>query len=108
MDSMLVGLGTAVNAVAVIVGGCIGLYLKKGMSERFQTILMQTLGISTIFIGIAGTLQEVLTEQLIQNLSFVGSRLIVCVGVNMFCEKKIKVANLLPSLVFVVIFSYVL
>lgn len=54
----MIGLGTIVNSIAVIAGGFIGLLLKGGLKQRYQDILMQALGLSVIFIGIAGVLQE--------------------------------------------------
>ncbi len=39
-----------------------------------------------------------LSEGLIQNMSFVGSALIFCVGYNLIFGKKIKVGNLLPAI----------
>lgn len=238
----MTGLGTVVNAALVIVGGSIGLFLKKGIPQKMQDTLMQALGVSTIFIGISGTLQglfkisgnelktegtlliifslvlggfvgswidieqqmedfgtylreklkregdsnflegfintslvicigamaivgslqdglygdismlvakacldgvvvlifasifgigaicsviplvalqggvtllahllqNILTEMVIQNLSFVGSTLIFCVGINLIFGNKIKVANLLPALLWIVLFSYFL
>ena len=38
-------------------------------------------------------------------LSLVGSVLIFCVGVNLFWGKKVRVANLLPSLIIAVIWA---
>lgn len=46
-----------VNVVAVIVGSCIGLLLKKGIPERFSDILMKGLGLCTLYIGISGALE---------------------------------------------------
>lgn len=53
----MIGLGTIVNMVAIIAGGAIGMLLKGGLPERFEKIIMQSLGLSTIFIGISGALQ---------------------------------------------------
>ena len=36
----MIGLGTIVNIVAVLVGGFVGLFVKKGLSPRIQDILM--------------------------------------------------------------------
>lgn len=55
------GLGTIVNTVLVILGGLIGLLFKKGIKERYEKTLMAACGVSTIFIGITGTLQGMLT-----------------------------------------------
>lgn len=51
------GIGTIINVAAVISGGGIGLLLKGGLKERYQQILMQALGVCTIFIGISGALK---------------------------------------------------
>ncbi len=57
------GLGTIVNVLAVLAGGGIGLILKGGMKQRYQDIMMQALGMATIFVGIVGALQGMLTVQ---------------------------------------------
>lgn len=54
---MMRGLGTIVNVIAVIAGGCVGLVLKGGLKKKYQDIVMQGLGVSTIFIGVSGTLK---------------------------------------------------
>lgn len=54
------GLGTIVNTVAVIVGGLLGMLLKNGIAKRFEKILMQALGLSTIFIGAGGVFKYML------------------------------------------------
>lgn len=55
------GLGTIINTLAVVVGGLIGLLFKKGISERYEKTLMSACGVATIFIGVTGTLQGMLT-----------------------------------------------
>ena len=55
----MIGLGTAVNVVAVIVGSLIGMLFKKGMKERFQNIMMQACGLATMFIGLSGALEMI-------------------------------------------------
>lgn len=52
-------------------------------------------------------LEPVMTEHALSNLSLVGSILIFCVGLNLAFGKKIRVANLLPAIVFAVAFSFV-
>lgn len=47
-------------------------------------------------------IKPVMTDAALFNLSLVGSVLIFCVGVNLVWGKKIRVANLLPSIVFAV------
>lgn len=56
----MIGLGTIINTLAVIAGGIIGIFLKKGMKQKMQDTLMQACGISVIFIGISGALSKML------------------------------------------------
>jgi len=46
-------IGTLVNTAAVIVGGAIGLLLKKNMPQRITTIYFQAVGLFTLSIGIS-------------------------------------------------------
>ncbi len=71
------GLGVIVNTAAVVAGGLIGLLLKKGLSERFQDILTKACGISTMFIGAAGTLQGLLRVGEDGSLSTQGTMLLI-------------------------------
>lgn len=56
----MIGLGTIINTAAVIVGGLLGMALKKGIAQRFEKILMQALGLATLFIGVGGVLKYML------------------------------------------------
>lgn len=47
-------LGTIVNVIAVLVGGSIGLLLKKGISKNLSDAIMKALGLCTLLIGITG------------------------------------------------------
>ena len=55
------GLGTLVNVLAIIVGALIGMLFKRGLKERFQNIMMQACGLATIFIGLSGALEMILS-----------------------------------------------
>lgn len=60
-SSKMVGTGTIVNVAAVIIGGGIGMLVRGGIKQRFQDILMQALGLSTLFIGVSGALKGMFT-----------------------------------------------
>ena len=45
-------LGTIVNALAVIVGGSIGLLLHSNLNSKYQTIYFQAVGLFTLAIGV--------------------------------------------------------
>ena len=57
------GLGTILNMSAILVGGLVGLLVGKAIPKRFQDILYMVCGISTLFIGIGGTMQHMLTVE---------------------------------------------
>ena len=44
-------LGSAVNSAAIIIGGIAGSILKRGISERFSSLIMSALGLLTLAIG---------------------------------------------------------
>lgn len=52
-------------------------------------------------------LKPIMTEAALNNLSYVGSVLIFCVGVNLVWCKKVKVANMLPAVVVAVVWALI-
>ena len=54
-------MGTLINMAAILIGGVLGLLVGKAISKRFQDILYMVCGISTLFIGIGGVMQHMLT-----------------------------------------------
>lgn len=59
-------------------------------------------GLMTVF---AASIKPLITPAALENLSLVGSILIFCVGLNLVWGKKVRVANLLPSILFAVVAS---
>lgn len=45
-------LGTIVNAVAILIGGVVGTFAKKGIPERFGNLIINALGLFTAILGI--------------------------------------------------------
>ena len=45
-------LGTLINAGAVIVGSSLGILLKKGLPEKYNTIYFQAVGLFTLVLGV--------------------------------------------------------
>lgn len=89
-------LGVIVNTLAVIVGGSLGLLLKKGIPERVSAAVMAALGLCTIYIGIDGVLQGSNTIVLIVSMvlgTIVGTFLNIDGAINRlgkFAERKLK------------------
>jgi len=48
-----------------------------------------------------------MTQEALSNLSMIDSILIFCVGVNLVWGKKLRVANMLPSVVLAVIAAFI-
>lgn len=48
--------GSIVNALAILFGGIVGLFLHKGIPDRFNKTLLQALGLSVVLIGFQGAL----------------------------------------------------
>lgn len=75
-----------------------------GRGAAFSAIPVAVLqGSVTALAGLVGPL---MTEAALTNLSLVGNVLIFCVGINLVWGKKVKVANLLPAIVFAVIAAF--
>ena len=99
-DSSLLCAKAALDAVMILVmtasmgKGCIFSALPVALLQGGVTLLSRVLA-------------PVFTEAAIANLSYTGSVMIFCVGLNLVWGKKIKVANLLPTLVFAVLYALV-
>ena len=74
--------------------GCLFSAIPVGIVQGMVTLL-------------ARAVQPVMTEAALANLSLTGSILIFCVGVNLLWEKKLKVANMLPSILIAVVYAFV-
>ncbi len=53
----MIGIGTLINTIAVILGGIFGLHFGRRISKNIKEGLMKIIGVAVLFIGIAGTLQ---------------------------------------------------
>ena len=101
-----------------ILGGHATLFAKAVLDLVIIMVMTASMGKGCIFsaipVGIlqgsvtllARLLQPVFTDAALSNLSLVGSVLVFCVGLNLVWGKKIRVANLLPSLLIAVIWAF--
>ena len=55
---------------------------------------------------LARLVAPVMTEAAVANLSLIGAILVFCVGVNLVWEQRLKVANMLPAVIFAVLAAY--
>lgn len=59
----MIGLGTMLNTAGILVGGFLGFLFGKFLKERHQDALSKVCGVATLFIGISGALEEMLTVE---------------------------------------------
>jgi uncharacterized membrane protein YqgA involved in biofilm formation len=67
-------LGSLVNSAAIVLGGSIGLVLKKGISDRLANAVMNALALCVLYIGVSGMLKG--ENVLITILSMVAGTLV--------------------------------
>ena len=46
-------LGSIINAITIVTGSILGVFLSSGISERFNKIIFQALGLFSIFLGVS-------------------------------------------------------
>lgn len=77
------GLGTLINAVAIVIGGLCGLLFGKLISERVRDTLCKGCGVAVLFIGLAGALKGMLSVSEDGSIASGGELLIIaciCIG----------------------------
>ena len=94
------------------------LFTKAVLDMVIVKVIASSMGKGTVFSVIplavvqglitllAKLVEPLLTDSAITAISFVGSMMIFCVGVNLMFDKKIRVANMLPTIIFAVAFSF--
>jgi uncharacterized membrane protein YqgA involved in biofilm formation len=88
-------LGPLVNGVAIIICALVGRFLVKGMPLRFEEIIKKAIGLSIIYIGISGALENQRVMMLIISMvvgSIIGEWLDIDKGMNnigLWVEKKL-------------------
>lgn len=73
----MVGLGTIINTLAIILGGLGGLLFGRFLKESVQDALCKACGVSTLFLGIAGALEGMLT---VEGTGVVGGGTMLVIG----------------------------
>ena len=71
------GLGTIVNAAAIVAGGLFGLLCGKLMKPRIQESLTMACGVCVLFLGIAGAMEKMLSAAADGTLSSGGTMTLI-------------------------------
>lgn len=91
-------MGTLINAAAVIVGGAIGMLVKGGLPVRMRDLLMQALGLCTLFIGITGALGAMMQVDGNQLLTD-GTLLLICsLGIGAILGELLRLEDRMEGL----------
>jgi uncharacterized membrane protein YqgA involved in biofilm formation len=110
---------TILGAIEEGLGGIPNLLITKSILDGFSSIVLAaTMGIGVLFSFIpliifqggltllASNMQNILTASIINELSAVGGILLLGLGITILDIKKIKILNMLPSLIIVVVLTY--
>lgn len=73
--------------------GCLFAALPVGLCQGTITLL-------------SGKISPVMTDAALSNLTLAGSAIILCLGINLVWDKKIRVANMMPAILVAVAFAY--
>ncbi len=57
----MIGLGTIVNAGAVVAGAVAGILIRNSLSEKIKSIIMQGVALAVLLVGLSGALQGLYT-----------------------------------------------
>ena len=86
------------------------LFLKSALDFTTSLILASTLGVGVMIAGgsvliyqgaislASGLLKDVLVGDLLGSICMVGYAIVICIGLNLLLDTKIKTANLLPAM----------
>jgi uncharacterized membrane protein YqgA involved in biofilm formation len=74
-----------------------------GLGATFCALPVFVVEIAVTFLAVL--INQFLTTPMTNGISLVGSMMIFCIGVNLLFPKKIRVANLLPAIVVVVLYA---
>jgi len=73
----MIGCGTLANAGAILLGGFVGLLVGKRLGVRYRETMRLALATAVMFVGIGGTLREMLRVGADGRLSLTGSLMLV-------------------------------
>ena len=110
---------TILGAIEEGLGDRPNLLLAKALLDGFSAVaLAASLGVGVLFSAVplliyqggltlfAGALDGILTAVYIDQITAVGGILLMGLGINILEIKKLKITNMLPSLIVVVLLTY--
>lgn len=89
----MAGLGTIINVGGILAGGLLGLCFGKLLKERHQQTLSRTCGVCTLFIGIAGALEGMLTVEGTGVVSGQGMLIVICLALGALIGELLNIED---------------
>ena len=118
--TVCIGAMAVVGSIEDSLYGDISILLTKGILDMIIVMVMAaSMGKGPVFsfipvfilqglvTALAKVIEPVMNDASLLNLSMIGSIMIFCVGINLVWGKRIKVANLLPALIFAVAAAWI-
>lgn len=59
----MIGFGTMINVMGILFGGLIGCFCGKKITPQIQDTLLKANGVCVLFLGVSGTLEQMITVQ---------------------------------------------
>lgn len=88
------GIGTLVNAAAVICGALIGMFFGKKINDSVRESLLNVLGLCVFFVGAAGALAGMLSADENGKLTANGTlMMIICLSAGTFIGELLKIEH---------------
>lgn len=87
------GLGTIINTAGILLGGVLGLCFGKLLKERHQQTLTRVCGVSTLFIGIGGALEGMLSVNGDGVVSGSGMMIVVCLSLGALIGELLNIED---------------
>lgn len=87
----MIGLGTIINVIGILLGGLIGINFKKLITQRIQDTLIKANGICVLFLGISGTLEKMLYIENNQIHSTGAIMMIISMSIGAFIGEIINI-----------------
>lgn len=86
-------LGTIINTIAIIVGGIFGLLFGTKLTDKQQDGLIKACGVSVIFIGIAGAMENMLAVNNFQLVSTNSLFIVICLSLGAFIGELLHIED---------------
>lgn len=89
----MAGLGTIINIAGILLGGVLGLLFGKLLKSQHQQALIRVCGVSTLFIGIGGALEGMLTVSGSGVISGSAMMIVVCLSLGALIGELLNIED---------------